>query len=50
MFKNSLERPLVVAWLFDERPPKRYIIKPLNDDGDSLEEEECLPGVIRHGW
>ena len=49
-FKNSLERLLVVAWLFDELTPERYFIKSLNDDGDSLEEEECLPGVIRLGW
>ena len=50
MFKNSPERILVVAWLFDERAPERYFIKPLNDEGDSLEEEECLPGIIRLGW
>ena len=50
MFKNSLERLLVVAWLFDERGPEHYSIKPLNDNGDSLEKEECLPGVIRLGW
>ena len=49
-FKNSLERLLVMAWLFDESAPERYFIKPLNDDGDALEEEECLPGVIRLGW
>ena len=36
-----------MAGLFDERAPDRYFIKPLNDDGDSLQEEECLPGVTR---
>ena len=28
----------------DERALERYFIKPLNDDRDSLEDEECLPG------
>ena len=32
-----------MAWLFDERAPERYFIKPLNDDGDSVEVEQYLP-------
>ena len=47
---NSLERIFVVVWLFGESDPKRYFLEALNDEGDSLKDEEGLSEVTIQSW